>query len=101
MRIHGFKALDGISIEPTTEVAMARALSHYSCLFLWFDEFRQNNLKDKPGKLTIIRDAYNRGSAAKGYMHDPRKTRIVRPNTLIPFYQDIYFDHKRNRLSGC
>ena len=81
MRIHGFKALDGISIEPTTEVAMARALSHYSCLFLWFDEFRQNNLKDRPGKLTIIRDAYNRGSAAKGYMHDPRKTRMVRPNT--------------------
>ena len=81
MRIHGFKALDGISIEPTTEVAMARALSHYSCLFLWFDEFRQNNLKDKPGKLTIIRDAFNRGSAAKGVMQDPRKTRMVRPNT--------------------
>ena len=81
MRIHGFKALDGISIEPTTEVAMARALSHYSCLFLWFDEFRQNNLKDKPGKLTIIRDAFNRGSAAKGVMHDSRRTRMVRPNT--------------------
>ena len=81
MRIQGFKHLDGISIEPTTEVAMARALSHYSCLFLWFDEFRQNNLKDRPGKLTIIRDAFNRGSAAKGYMSDPRKTRMVRPNT--------------------
>ena len=81
MRIHGFKALDGISIEPTTEVAMARALSHYSCLFLWFDEFRQNNLKDKPGKLTIIRDAFNRGSAAKGDMNNHRKTRMVCPNT--------------------
>jgi hypothetical protein len=81
MRIHGFKHLDGLSIEPTTEVAMARALSHYSCLFVWFDEFRAANLKDRPGKLTIIRDSFNRGSAAKGFMNDPRKTRMVRPNT--------------------
>ena len=81
MRIHGFKHLDGLSIEPTTEVAMARALSHYSCLLVWFDEFRAQNLKDRPGKLTIIRDSFNRGSAAKGVASDPRKTRMVRPNT--------------------
>ena len=81
MRLQGFRHLDGLSIEPTTEVAMARALSHYSCLFVWFDEFREKNLRERPGKLTIIRDAFNRGGAAKGYANDPRKTRIVRPNT--------------------
>lgn len=81
MRLQGFDHLDGLSIEPTTEVAMARALSHYSCLAVWFDEFREKNLRDRPGKLTILRDSYNRGGAAKGFANDPRRTRMVRPNT--------------------
>jgi len=77
MRIWGFKHLPGIRINKgTTHVAMNRNLAQYSCLPVWFDEYRK--IEIDPDKEAVLRGAFDRNSASKGLMDHSNRTRSAR-----------------------
>jgi hypothetical protein len=77
MRIWGFKHLPGIRINKgTTHVAMNRNLAQYSCLPVWFDEYRKSEID--PDKEAVLRGAFDRNSASKGLMDHSNRTRSAR-----------------------
>jgi hypothetical protein len=59
---------------------MARMLTQYSNLPVWFDEFRRT-IPDIQQKESVLRGAYDRSSAAKGRMDSTNKTNTVRALT--------------------
>ena len=77
MRIWGFKDLGGIRINKgTTHVGMNRTLAQYSCLPVWFDEYRSHEMdSDKEG---VLRGAFDRNSAAKGLADHSNRTRSAK-----------------------
>ena len=77
MRVWGFKHLTGIRINKgTTYVAMNRNLAQYSCLPVWFDEYRKAEID--PDKEAVLRGAFDRNSASKGLMDHSNRTRSAR-----------------------
>jgi hypothetical protein len=77
MRVWGFKHLTGIRINKgTTHVAMNRNLAQYSCLPVWFDEYRKSEID--PDKEAVLRGAFDRSSASKGLMDHSNRTRSAR-----------------------
>jgi len=77
MRVWGFKHLTGIRINKgTTHVAMNRNLAQYSCLPVWFDEYRKTEID--PDKEAVLRGAFDRNSASKGLMDHSNRTRSAR-----------------------
>jgi len=81
MKIWGFKDLQGTRIDKgCTPVAMARMLTQYSNLPVWFDEFRRT-IPDIQQKESVLRGAFDRSSAAKGRMDSTNKTNTVRALT--------------------
>ena len=90
MKIWGFKDLQGTRIDKgCTPVAMARMLTQYSCVPVWFDEYRRN-IPDIQQKESVLRGAFDRSSAAKGRMDSTNKTNTVRALTTP-------LRHRRNR----
>jgi hypothetical protein len=64
--IQGFSGveMDGIMIGESSQNSFARALSYYSSLSVWFDEYRnEKKVTDKDG---FFRSAYNRQVSIKG-----------------------------------
>jgi hypothetical protein len=77
MRIWGFKDLGGVGIDDrTTPVGMNRFLAQYSCLPVWFDEYRRNN--NDAQKEAVLRGAFDRNSGAKGLADHSNRTRSAR-----------------------
>ena len=77
MRIWGFKYLEGVGIDDrTTPVGMNRFLAQYSCLPVWFDEYRSNH--NDPQKEAVLRGAFDRNSGAKGLADHSNRTRSAR-----------------------
>jgi hypothetical protein len=84
MKIWGFKDLQGTRIDKgSTPVAMARMLTQYSCLPVWFDEYRRN-IPDVELKESVLRGAFDRSAAGKGRMDSSNRTNSVRALTT-PF----------------
>jgi hypothetical protein len=80
MRIWGFKHLDGVTIDDrTTPVGMNRFLAQYSCLPVWFDEYRANH--NDPQKEAVLRGAFDRNSGAKGLADHSNRTRSAKIHT--------------------
>lgn len=77
MRVWGFKDLGGVGIDDrTTPVGMNRFLAQYSCLPVWFDEYRSNH--NDPQKEAVLRGAFDRNSGAKGLADHSNRTRSAR-----------------------
>lgn len=80
MRLAGFGHVDGITMTPaTTDVALFRSLAQYSCLPVFFDEYRAEYATDQRNGL--LRNAFDRTAAAKGRIDNMRRTRSVSPST--------------------
>lgn len=80
MRIWGFKELNGVGIDDrTTPVGMNRFLAQYSCLPVWFDEYRSNH--GDPQKEAVLRGAFDRNSGAKGLADHSNRTRSAKIHT--------------------
>lgn len=80
MRVWGFKHLDGVSIDDrTTPVGMNRFLAQYSCLPVWFDEYRPNH--NDAQKESVLRGAFDRNSGAKGLADHSNRTRSAKIHT--------------------
>jgi hypothetical protein len=81
MRIWGFNDLQGIRLDKTTTaVGMARNLTQYADIPLWFDEYRRN-IPDVELKEAVLRGAYDRSSGSKGRMDSTTKTNSIRALT--------------------
>lgn len=66
MRIFGFNDVNGVRLdEGTTAVSMQRAISQYSFLPFWFDEYRRGIDAKREG---VIRGAFDRNLTSKGKM---------------------------------
>jgi hypothetical protein len=77
MKIWGFKDIGGVAIDDrTTHVGMARFLAQYSCLPVWFDEYRQHSID--PQKEAVIRGSFDRNSGAKGLADHSNRTRSAK-----------------------
>lgn len=77
MRIWGFRDLNGVGIDDrTTPVGMNRFLAQYSCLPVWFDEYRSNH--NEPQKEAVLRGAFDRNSGAKGLADHSNRTRSAK-----------------------
>jgi hypothetical protein len=77
MRIWGFKDLGGVGVDDrTTPVGMNRFLAQYSCLPVWFDEYRRNH--NDAQKEAVLRGAFDRNSGAKGIADHSNRTRSAR-----------------------
>src|SRR5439155_25101473 len=55
---------------------MNRNLAQYSCLPVWFDEYRKAEID--PDKEAVLRGAFDRNSASKGLMDHSNRTRSAR-----------------------
>ena len=79
-RIWGFGILAGIQINrQTTHVGMTRALTQYSCLPCWFDEYRRGEIDEE--KEAVIRSSFDRGQGQKGVASPNKRTLSVKPMT--------------------
>ena len=77
MRMWGFGHLDGVGIDDrTTPVGMNRTLSQYSCLPVWFEEYRHTTIN--PQKEAVLRGAFDRNSGAKGMADGTNRTRSAK-----------------------
>lgn len=78
-RLFGFGELNGVGIGAATEVALFRIMAQYSCLLVFFDEYRGSEITDQ--KNTLLRNAFDRSAAPKGRIDNMRRTRTTLPNT--------------------
>lgn len=76
-RIWGFRELGGIRLdETTTHVGMNRDLAQYSCLPVFFDEYRHANIDSQ--KEAVLRGAFDRNSGSKGLADHTNRTRSAK-----------------------
>jgi hypothetical protein len=66
MGMQGYGPTKGLGLgkgSRVTPVGLCQQLENYSCMAIWFDEYRQYEITDE--KVTIIRDSYDRQLAGK------------------------------------
>lgn len=86
MGFQGYAMAKGLGLgkgSRVTPVGLCQQLENYSCLMVWFDEYRQYEISDE--KVSIIRDSYDRQLAGKwtpdGVQRVIRTTPIVSGET--------------------
>lgn len=81
MRLFGFpSSFMEVRLSPdTTLVAIGRVLAQYSCIPVFFDEYRTEYTK--PELDAALRGAFDRSSAAKGRIDNMTRTRTTTPRT--------------------
>src|SRR5439155_11720964 len=63
----------------TTHVGLNRNLAQYSCLPVWFDEYRAAEIE--PEKEAVLRGAFDRNSGSKGLADHSNRTRSAKVYT--------------------
>ena len=79
-RLHGFGYLKGVPLtKATTDAAINRIIQMYSCLMVFFDEYRSGYVEE--GRESLLRVSFDRLAISKANMENKRKTVRVVPLT--------------------